>query len=161
VSSYDRLVKDFFQKVDPSNPLHYYGYRRIVFRKFLHMIGYKCLWFGVKVKPEKAGGTSSTCPRCGSKLKEYPNRQVECLNCGYREDRDITACLNLLKASDVSLRFRLERSSDVAVNPALTSPKAMRKSWVSKRGEGISRRVTRTRFRVEGVELHGFCEGQV
>jgi len=114
------------------------------FRKFLHMIGYKCLWFGVKVKPEKAGGTSSTCPRCGSKLKEYPNRQVECLNCGYREDRDITACLNLLKASDVSLRFRLERPSDVAVNPALTSPKAMRKSWVSKRGEGISRRVTRT-----------------
>ena len=30
MSSYDRLMKDFFQKVDPSNPLHYYGYRRIV-----------------------------------------------------------------------------------------------------------------------------------
>ena len=46
--------------------------------------------------------------KCGSKLKEYPNRQVECINCGYHENRDIIACLNLLKASDVSLRFGLK-----------------------------------------------------
>ena len=62
------------------------------FRRILHMINYKCLWFGVKVKPEKPKGTSSTCPRCRSKLKEYLNRQVECVNCGYYGDRDITAC---------------------------------------------------------------------
>ena len=24
------MVKDFFRKVDPSNPLHYYGYKHIV-----------------------------------------------------------------------------------------------------------------------------------
>jgi len=30
MSSYDRLVKDFFQKFNPSNPLHYYGYKHIV-----------------------------------------------------------------------------------------------------------------------------------
>ena len=86
------------------------------------MVDYKCLWFGVKVKPERAKGTSSTCPRCGFKLKEYLNRQVECVNCGYYGDRDITACLNLLKASDVRVWFTLERPSNVAVNPALTSP---------------------------------------
>jgi len=30
MGGYDRLVKDFFRKADPSNPLHYYGYKRIV-----------------------------------------------------------------------------------------------------------------------------------
>jgi len=58
------------------------------FRKFFHMVGYKCSWLGVRVKPEKAGGTSTTCPRCGSKLEEYPNRQVKCSNCRYKEDRE-------------------------------------------------------------------------
>ena len=30
MGDYDRLVKDFFRKVNPSNPLHYYGCKRIV-----------------------------------------------------------------------------------------------------------------------------------
>ena len=30
MGGYDRLVKEFFRKVDLSNPLHYYGYKRIV-----------------------------------------------------------------------------------------------------------------------------------
>ena len=30
MGDYDRLVKGFFRKVDPSNPLHYYGYKHIV-----------------------------------------------------------------------------------------------------------------------------------
>jgi len=30
MSIYNRLVKDFFQKINPSNPLHYYGYKHIV-----------------------------------------------------------------------------------------------------------------------------------
>ena len=30
MSGYNRLVKDFFQKINPSNPLHYYGYKHIV-----------------------------------------------------------------------------------------------------------------------------------
>ena len=30
MDDYDRLVKEFFRKVDPSNPLHYYGYKHIV-----------------------------------------------------------------------------------------------------------------------------------
>ena len=94
------------------------------FRKFLHMVDYKCLWFGIRVKSEKAKGTSSTCPRCGFKLKEYPNRQVECSSCRYREDRDIIACINLLikRTSDVGVWFTLELPSNVAVNLALTSP---------------------------------------
>ncbi|MCD6538460.1 hypothetical protein J7L18_07640 [Candidatus Bathyarchaeota archaeon] len=30
MSSYIRLMKDFFQKINPLNPLHYYGYKHIV-----------------------------------------------------------------------------------------------------------------------------------
>jgi len=30
MSSYIRLVKDFFQKINTLNPLHYYGYKHIV-----------------------------------------------------------------------------------------------------------------------------------
>ena len=30
MGDYDRLVKGFFRKVNPSNPLHYYGCKRIV-----------------------------------------------------------------------------------------------------------------------------------
>ena len=60
----------------------------------------------------------------GLRLKEYPNRQVECSSCRYREDRDIIACINLLikRTSDVGVWFTLELPSNVAVNLALTSP---------------------------------------
>ena len=30
MSSYGRLVKDFFQKINSLNPLHYYGYENMV-----------------------------------------------------------------------------------------------------------------------------------
>jgi len=30
---YNRLVKDFFERINPSNPLHYYGHRHIVIEK--------------------------------------------------------------------------------------------------------------------------------
>ena len=30
MSGYDKLVKDFFRRSDPSNPLHYHGYKHIV-----------------------------------------------------------------------------------------------------------------------------------
>jgi len=30
MSGYSRLVKDFFQKINSLNPLHYYGYEHMV-----------------------------------------------------------------------------------------------------------------------------------
>jgi len=47
--------------------------------------------------------------------------QVKCLKCNFEGDRHVTACLNLLKTSDVRVWFALERLSNVAVNPTLTS----------------------------------------
>jgi len=45
-----------------------------------------------------ARSTSSMCPVCGGKLKKAPNghRILRC-DCGYENDRDVIACLNLLR----------------------------------------------------------------
>ena len=98
------------------------------FRRLLNQLEYKARWEGIPIKAVSPKGSSSTCPICGSKLKLYLNGRVECRSCGYYGDRHVTACLNLLKASDVTPRFGVERPLDVTVNPALTTLKGMRTS---------------------------------
>ncbi|MEM4476608.1 MAG: zinc ribbon domain-containing protein, partial [Desulfurococcaceae archaeon] len=39
--------------------------------------------------------TSSTCPRCGGKLKNNDGRVLKCSKCGFTGDRDVVACINL------------------------------------------------------------------
>ncbi|MEM1696535.1 MAG: zinc ribbon domain-containing protein, partial [Desulfurococcaceae archaeon] len=39
--------------------------------------------------------TSSTCPRCGSRLKDNGDRVLQCTRCGFTGDRDVIACINL------------------------------------------------------------------
>ena len=92
------------------------------FRRFLHMIEYKATWEGVKVVKINPRGTSSTCPWCGFRLRIYPNGWVKCPRCGYKGDRHVTACLNMLRTSDVGLWFSPERPSNVAMTLALTNP---------------------------------------
>jgi len=89
------------------------------FKKFLAQLNYKAKWEGIEVNAVNPRG--STCPICGSRLKVYLNGQVKCRSCSYYVDRHVTACLNLLKVSDVRLLFSLERPLGVAVSPALTS----------------------------------------
>jgi putative transposase len=48
----------------------------------------------VKVNPR---GTSSKCPRCGSKLVENGNRVFRCRKCSFIGDRDVTATINLYR----------------------------------------------------------------
>jgi putative transposase len=48
----------------------------------------------VKINPK---GTSSKCPRCGSKLIENENRVLRCRKCGFTGDRDVTATINIYK----------------------------------------------------------------
>ena len=92
------------------------------FRRFLHMVEYKATWEGVRVVKVNPRGTSSTCPRCRSRLRIYPMGWVECPRCGYKGDRHVTACLNMLKISYVGLWFGPERPSHVAMTLALTNP---------------------------------------
>jgi len=40
-------------------------------------------------------GTSSECPRCGSKLVENGYRRLKCLRCGFEADRDLVGALNI------------------------------------------------------------------
>jgi len=48
----------------------------------------------VKINPK---GTSSKCPRCGSKLIENENRVLRCRKCGFTGDRDVIATINIYK----------------------------------------------------------------
>ncbi|RLF10730.1 MAG: hypothetical protein DRJ98_05410 [Thermoprotei archaeon] len=52
----------------------------------------------------------------------YPMGRVECPRCGYKGNRHVTACLNMLRTSDVDLWFGPERLSHVAMTLALTNP---------------------------------------
>ena len=70
----------------------------IPFRKIQSYIEYKAKIEGLPVIYVDARSTSSMCPVCGGKLKKAPNghRILRC-DCGYENDRDVIACLNLLR----------------------------------------------------------------
>jgi len=42
-------------------------------------------------------GTSTTCPKCGGKMEEVRCRWMRCTVCGFEEDRDAIAVLNIEK----------------------------------------------------------------
>jgi len=73
-------------------------------RTALIMLGCRRLAFWVDWQAEKGGvpllvvdpaGTSTTCPRCGTKLVEVGHRRLRCPNCGLEADRDVIAMLNI------------------------------------------------------------------
>jgi len=69
------------------------------FGKLQKFIEYKALWQGNLVSYVNPRGTSSTCPICG--LRSYPNgRLFEC-ECGFKLNRDLLACINILKMKGV------------------------------------------------------------
>jgi len=76
------------------------------FRKIQNFIEYKALWNGFRVSYLDAKLTSTLCPRCGLKLEPNGHRILKC-KCGLELDRDIIACLNLLKMKGV--RFSPDR----------------------------------------------------
>jgi putative transposase len=69
------------------------------FRKLQKFIEYKALWNGNLVTYVNPNGTSSTCPICGR--RSDPNgRLFEC-ECGFKMNRDLLACINILKMKGV------------------------------------------------------------
>ncbi|MDI9619997.1 MAG: transposase [Candidatus Nezhaarchaeota archaeon] len=60
-------------------------------------IEYKAKLEGLPVVYINPKDTSSLCPICGGRLASNGYRLLKCEKCRYENDRDITACLNLLR----------------------------------------------------------------
>jgi putative transposase len=80
--------------------LHSWNFRRLQF-----YVDYKARLEGLPVVYVNPRGTSSTCPICGGRLVPNGHRRARC-GCGYENDRDITACLNLLRMRGAPLPLK-------------------------------------------------------
>jgi len=65
------------------------------YRKLSFWIDWQAEKHGVPILVVKPKGTSTTCPRCGSRLKENGYRVLKCPRCGFEADRDRVAVLNI------------------------------------------------------------------
>jgi len=81
--------------------LHSWNFRRLQF-----YIEYKANLEGLPVVYVDPKGTSSLCPICGGRLASNGHRLLKCKNCGYENDRDIIACLNLLRMRGAPLPLK-------------------------------------------------------
>ncbi|MCC6021433.1 MAG: RNA-guided endonuclease TnpB family protein [Thermoproteaceae archaeon] len=96
----------------------------------LLMLGYRGLGFWLDWQAEKRGvpvvvveprGTSTTCPRCGARLREAERRRMRCPKCGFEGDRDSVAIANierraLLKMGGPLAAPTAPQMTDVATN---------------------------------------------
>jgi putative transposase len=80
--------------------LHSWNFRRLQF-----CVEYKARLEGLPVVYVSPRGTSSLCPVCGGRLAPNGHRRLKC-KCGYENDRDITACLNMLRLRGVPLPLK-------------------------------------------------------
>jgi putative transposase len=67
------------------------------FRKLQEIIDYKAKLARLDVIYVNPRGTSSRCPVCGVRLSPNGHRVLKCPRCGYENDRDVIAVLNLVK----------------------------------------------------------------
>ncbi|MEM1694072.1 MAG: zinc ribbon domain-containing protein, partial [Ignisphaera sp.] len=65
------------------------------YRRMQFTIVYEALERGLAVRYVDPSKTSSTCPRCGSRLEDSCGRVLGCSRCGSTGDRDVVACINL------------------------------------------------------------------
>ncbi|ADI31314.1 RNA-guided endonuclease InsQ/TnpB family protein [Staphylothermus hellenicus] len=71
------------------------------FRKLQFMIEYKAKLNGIPVVYVNPRNTSRLCPICGGRLAPNGRRLLKCRKCGYINDRDIIACINMLRMRGV------------------------------------------------------------
>jgi len=65
------------------------------YKKLLETIEFKAKVKGIPVIKVNPKGTSSKCPICQFKLKSNGYRKLKCPSCGFEDDRDYIAALNL------------------------------------------------------------------
>lgn len=93
-------------------------------------LGYRRLGWWLDWQAEKRGvlvvvveprGTSTTCPKCGAKLKETRHRWMRCPKCGFEGNRDTVAVINierraLLKMGGLLATPTAPQMTDVTTN---------------------------------------------
>jgi IS605 OrfB family transposase len=92
---YEDLRNNFKNKNEDYNyEIHMWFYRKIV--KYLTSIAN---WNGIATIYVDPKGTSKKCPKCNGELKECNNtiHNLECKNCGFKDDRDWIAVANITK----------------------------------------------------------------
>ncbi|MEM1683704.1 MAG: RNA-guided endonuclease TnpB family protein [Ignisphaera sp.] len=84
------------------------------YRRTQFTISYEALERGLMVSYVNPSKTSSTCPICGSRLKDNGCRVLRCGRCGFTGDRDVVACINLF--------YRYTRCGVLGVPPNAPKP---------------------------------------
>jgi IS605 OrfB family transposase len=91
------------------------------YRKLEQWIDWQCEKNGVPIIVVEPKNTSTTCPRCSSKLIENGYRRMRCSGCGFEADRDTVAVLNIAKRALIQMWGALTllnapQMTDVATN---------------------------------------------
>ncbi|QKR00690.1 IS200/IS605 family element transposase accessory protein TnpB [Metallosphaera tengchongensis] len=82
------------------------------FRDKLYLMQYRRLQYWIEWQAKKHGlkvvyvdphYSSTSCPKCGSKMEEVGRRYFRCINCGYENDRDVIAIMNIYGRGSLSL----------------------------------------------------------
>ena len=73
------------------------------FYEFIRQMKYKCEWNGIEfIQVDRFYPSSKTCHNCGhiKQNLKLEDRTYTCIECGYKNDRDINAALNLMSYKD-------------------------------------------------------------
>ena len=102
LSAYDRVV---IEDIKVSNLLKNHNLARSIadsmFYTWKVMLSYKSLWYGKELVIVNPSYTSQTCSSCGHIKKKEDKLMLKekiyvCKACGYKEDRDLNAAINIL-----------------------------------------------------------------
>jgi len=69
----------------------------LAYRRLLKWIKWQATKRGVAVVEVDPRGTSTICPKCGTKMTEVWRRHMKCTACGFEAWRDVVAVLNIEK----------------------------------------------------------------
>ena len=91
--------------------------------EFRRQLEYKQTWLGGYVLAVNPRNTSRTCPACGHVFAENRKTQsrFECVECGYAENADLNAAINILRAGHA--RLACEVNGAVMPSAAENPPK--------------------------------------
>ncbi|MEM1841907.1 MAG: zinc ribbon domain-containing protein [Ignisphaera sp.] len=99
------------------------------YRKIQFTISYEALEKRLEVSYINPMKTSSTCPRCGSRLKDKGGRVLRYTRCGFTGDRDVIVCINLF--------YRYTRCGVLGVPPNAPKPDENPSGMQRKRDEAM------------------------